>query len=165
MRGLPLEPTNFSIAQIHTMESQTASLEISRGNTGGSFGTNKWGRICYGLYLVDKKRMSSDYVQYFRTGEIEEVNGSYLTIIKQSNVNVVHVDYLVTQIIMPMLAVAKQWLEKTGIKTLIVDVGIIGIEGWRITLDNYRKGPMIHVNKISAQKAVGKESFWTGGAI
>jgi len=103
--------------------------------------------------------MSSDYVQYFRTGQIEEVNGSYLTIIKQSNVNVVHVDYLVTQIITPMLGVAKQWLEKTGIKTLIVEVGIMGIESWRVTMDNYRKGPMIHVNKISAQKAVDKESI------
>jgi len=40
LRGLPLEPINFSIAQIRTMENQTASLEISRGNTGGSFGTN-----------------------------------------------------------------------------------------------------------------------------
>jgi hypothetical protein len=78
LKGCPVEATTFSIAQIMRMESKTGALEISRGNTGGSFGTNKWGRVSYGLYLNDKKRMSSDYIQYFRNGEIEMVNGSYL---------------------------------------------------------------------------------------
>src|ERR1700733_4430180 len=68
LKATPIVPVEFSVAQIKTMESKGASLEISRGNTGGSYGTNKWGRVSFGLYLVGQKRLSSDYVQYFRDG-------------------------------------------------------------------------------------------------
>lgn len=141
------------------MENPTAGLSISRGSRGGSFGSNKWGRISYALYVIESKRLSSDYVQYFRTGEIEMVNGSYLTAVKRGGVDIVHVGYLTTQIVAPMLAIAKQWLENAGILNFIVEIGIIGIEGWRITLDNIHRGPMIHVNRISTHKKVDKDSI------
>jgi hypothetical protein len=158
LKGIPLKAINLSIAKIMEIERRTGALEISRGNTGGSFGTNKWGRVCYGLYLIDKKRMSSDYVQYFRNGAIEIVNGSYLTSVKQTDQSVIHVGYIVTQIVSPMLTVAKEWLEKTGVATFMIEAGTIGVEGWRITLNNWGTGPLLHLNKISVQKKVDKDS-------
>jgi hypothetical protein len=159
LKGRPLDLIELSIVQVKNMENPTAGLSISRGSRGGSFGSNKWGRISYALYVIESKRLSSDYVQYFRTGEIEMVNGSYLTAVKRGGVDIVHVGYLTTQIVAPMLAIAKQWLENAGILNFIVEIGIIGIEGWRITLDNIHRGPMIHVNRISTHKKVDKDSI------
>jgi hypothetical protein len=159
LRGRPLNLVELSIAEIKKMEVGAAGLSISRGSSGGSFGSNKWGRVSYSLYVQENKRLSTDYVQYFRTGELEMVNGSYLTIMKRDGVNVIHIGYIVTQIVSPMLNIAKQWLEKAGFANYIVEVGIIGIEGWRVTMNNFGKGPMIHVNKVSIQKNVDRESI------
>jgi hypothetical protein len=87
------------------------------------------------------------------------VNGSYLKIIKREEVAVVHADYLTNQIITPMLAIARQWMEKIGIQNLIVEVGVIGIEGYRIILQNFGTGPMLHIDRVSIQKKVDKDSL------
>jgi hypothetical protein len=57
-----------------------------------------------------------------------------------------------------MLKIAQGWLEKLGDTNFIVDIGIIGTEGWRLTLTNFGSGPMIHVPKVSVQKKVDKGS-------
>jgi hypothetical protein len=159
LKGRPLDTVNFSITEIIKMEHGAAGLTIAKGNSSGSFGSNKWGRISYSLYVHERERFSTDYVQYFRNGEIEMVNGSYLAIMKREKVNVINIGYVVGQIIKPMLDIAKLWLENSGIKTFVVEVGIVGIEGWRVTLDNFRKGPMIHADKVSAQKIVERETI------
>jgi hypothetical protein len=160
LRGRPLDLVNLSIADIKKMEVGAAGIDISARVRDGSHGSNKWGRVSYSLYIPEKKRLSADYVQYFRTGEIEMVNGSYLTILGQDEMKVVHVGYIVTQIITPMLAIAKQWIEKADFTAFFVEVGVIGIEGWKITLNNFgTRGPMIHANKVSVQKRVDKESI------
>ncbi len=158
LKARPLDALNFSIAEIMRMEERRSGLIIATGTRNGSFSTNKWGRISYSLYTDGDKRLSADYVQYFRTGEIEIVNGSYLAVMKRDEINVINIGYVVEQIIKPMLNISKQWLEKTGIKGIALDVGIIGIEGWRITLDNIRPGPMIHANKVSVRKVVEKDT-------
>ena len=55
------------------------------------------------------------------------VNGSYLSIMLRDEVKVIHVGYLVTQIISPMLA--KEWMEKGGFTHFMVEFGVIGVEG------------------------------------
>jgi hypothetical protein len=159
LRGRPLDLANFSIAEIMKMEDRSTGLTIATGTRNGSYSTNKWGRISYSLNVQNERRVSADYAQYFRTGEIEIVNGSYLAIMKRDAINVINIGYVVEQIVRPMLDTAKLWLEKTGAKTLAVEIGIVGIESWRITLDNRRRGPMIHADRVSVQEITEKDTI------
>jgi hypothetical protein len=156
-RGRPVHLLELSIAKIKSMEIATSALTIASGSQSGSFGTNKFGRIVYAI-KSSSPRVSADYVQYFRTGEIEIVNGSYLPILRRNGGSAINADYLVNQIMAPMLKIAQGWLEKLGDTNFIVDIGIIGTEGWRLTLTNFGSGPMIHVPKVSVQKKVDKGS-------
>jgi hypothetical protein len=157
LKGRPAEPVNFSIAQIKKAEVGAAGLTFAKAS-GGSFGSNKWGRVSYSLYVIGGKRLSYDYVQYFRNGELEIVNGSYFLVLKKNSTKFVHLGYIVDQLITPMLTIAKQWLEKTSLKDFVVEVGVIGIQGWRITPDNFARGPIIHADKVWVQKKVDKDS-------
>jgi hypothetical protein len=158
LRAHPLKLINLSVAQIKALEIGAAGLTISTGSSSGSLGSNKWGRISYALRKDGDKRLSRDYVQYFRTGDIEIVNGSYLTVVKRNGGSALHADYLVTQVVNPMLDIARQCFERLGVTDFIVEVGLLGIEGWRLAVSNFGTGPMIHIDKVFVQKKVGKDS-------
>jgi Predicted nucleotide-binding protein containing TIR-like domain len=158
LRGRPLKPLELTVAKIRSMEISTSALTIASGSSSGSFGTNKFGRVIYAI-KSSKPRISADYVQYFRTGEIEIMNGSYLPILTRNGGSAINADYLVGQIVAPMLNIAQNWLQKLGDMEFVVEVGIIGVEGWRLALTNFGTGPMIHVPRISIQKKVDKDSI------
>jgi hypothetical protein len=156
VRARPLTAVALSIAQIKKMSRSTAALEISTGSSAGSFGTNKWGRIVYAIMANTQKRASCDYVQYYRSGELEIVNGSYVGMMKS---NILNAGYLVDQLIAPMLRISQEWIEKVGVPNWLVEVGIIGIEKKRLTLNNFGAGPMFHRDKVAIQKNVRKDSI------
>src|SRR5205085_8821682 len=154
LRAGPLAPLSLSVAQVRQYEQASAGLEISNGPSGGSFGTNKWGRVSYALEPEAPRRITRDYVQYFRTGDIEIVNGSYFCAIES---NAVHVGYLAQKVQM-LLEIAANWFEKNGQASWLVEVGVLGMEKRRITTMNLGSGPMIHQPKVSIQKKVDKDS-------
>jgi hypothetical protein len=155
LRGHPLKPMDLTIAQIKNNEKQTAGLQISDNSNAGSYGTNKWGRVSYALERGADKRISADYVQYFRSGEIEIVNGSYFRIIANDPM---HLGFLLNKIA-AMINIMKEWMEKTACPNWLVEVGVMGVERRRLTFQNFgRGGPLLHQNKISVQREVDKDS-------
>ena len=130
-------------------------MEISTASRAGSFGTNKWGIISYAILSNTQKRTSCDYAQYYRSGDLEIVNGSYLSVIET---NTLHGGYLLDQLISPMLKISQEWIEKVGVENWVAEVGIIGIEKKLLTFQNYGTGPMFHRDKVSVQKHIQKGS-------
>jgi hypothetical protein len=156
LRGHPLKQVNLTVAQLIDLFRATAALSIADGAIGGSFGTNKWGRISYTLEGQNDKRTSYNYVQYFRSGEIEMVNGSYFRFIGDYPI---HLDHVVDKTTV-MLGIMKEWIEKTKIPNWLVEVGVIGVEHRRLTLQSFgNRGPLLHQNKIAVQKKVDKDSI------
>jgi hypothetical protein len=154
LRGLPLRPMNLNIAQIGKFQRAAAGLEISDSSRGGSHGTNKWGRVSYAIEPRTDKRITCDYVQYFRSGEIEIVNGSYLRVISAQPI---HLNYLITKL-SEMLAIMKEWMEKINNSNWLVELGIVGVEKRRLTNSNFGTGPLLHQDKISVRKKVDPDS-------
>jgi hypothetical protein len=156
LRGYPLSPMNLSIPQIKNYEKQVAGLQLSDNASAGSYSTNKWGRVSYALERGADKRISADYVQYFRSGEIEIVNGSYFRVIGNDPIHLVS---LVNKVI-TIIHIMKEWMEKTGSLNWLVEVGVIGAERRRLILQNFNNhGPLLHRNKISIQKKVDNASI------
>jgi hypothetical protein len=154
--GRPLETMDLSISQITKCAREFAGLQISDNAEGGSYSSNKWGRVTYALERGHTKRVSADYVQYFRSGAIEIVNGSYFRMVANDPM---HVGFVVNKIAL-VLEIMKEWIEKTGTRNWLVEVGVIGVERRRLTTQNFgNRGPLIHRNKISVQRRVDKDSI------
>ena len=121
-------------------------------------GTNKWGRISFSVTRDaqnPEKRISRDYVQYFREGDIEIINGSFLSVVEQPLLNV---EYVVEQVIAPMLGVLQNWMNKVKSESWMVEIGIDGIEKYRLTRGPSLGGPIIHVDRVSVQKEMTKDT-------
>jgi hypothetical protein len=154
LRGMPSKPMTLSPAQIKRFERGSAGLNISYGSNAGSSGTNKWGRISYAIEESSGKRMTCDYVQYFRSGELEIVNGSYFHVIRGRSI---HLD-MVIEIISHMLEIMKDWMERTSSLNSYIEVGVIGVGKLRITNRNFDNGPLLHQDKVSVHKNVSTDS-------
>ena len=154
--GRPLRAMDLTISQIINCARAVAALQISDNAEGGSYGTNKWGRVSYALERGHSKRVSADYVQYFRSGEIEIVNGSYFRVLAHDPI---HVGFVVNKIT-AILGIMKEWIEKTGAPNWLVEVGLLGVERRRLTTQNFgNRGALIHRNKVSIQRSVDKDSI------